>query len=350
MNPAENQLGRIPEANKVPGLPYIFTDTGLELPVLDITHPLFEESIDENSLAGQRTQSSPTAAMIRAMPEAQRKMITDHSYIWGTHFSGKVETNYLSGMGTYMLKLGPRLVGGGEERTIDRKATMGVSGIAARMRLRDLCRLQAKDLSSLLTAHPGERLCLINIAGGAAADTFNTIRLLQRRDPTLLLDRRIEIHLLEIDTIGAHFAEKSLVALQEPGGDFETLDLDFRFHNRSWADEAAWKEILKDRGRDIVLCSSEGGLFEYGRDGEIHTVLEILAGCPSLSMGITGSCLLDRETIDPTITALAEISTAALRFLGRAGLKDILEATSWSVDWYDNTANPVYLLFSLRKR
>jgi hypothetical protein len=124
MNPAKNQLGRIPETNKVPGLPYIFTDTGLELPVLDITHPLFEESIDENSLAG----------------------------------------------------------------------------------------------------------------------------------------------------------------------------------------------------------------------------------CPFLSMGIAGSCLLDRETIDPTITALAKISSATLRYLGREGLEDILEATSWLADWFDKTANPVYLLFSLRKR
>jgi len=350
MNPAKNQPGRIPEANKVPGLPYIFTDTGLELPVLDITHPLFETSIDENSLADQRAQSSLTASMIRAMPEGQRKMITDHSYIWGTHFSGKGETNYLSGMGTYMLKLGPRLLGGGEERKIDLKATMGVSGIAARMRLRDLCRVQTEALAPLLTAHPGERLCVINIAGGASADTFNTLRLVQRRDPTLLLNRRIEIHLLEIDTIGPHFAEKSLIALQEAGGDFETLDLDFRFHNRSWADEAAWKEILKDRGRDIVLCSSEGGLFEYGRDEEIHTVLEILAECPSISMGIAGSCLLDRETIDPTITALAEISGAVLRFLGREGLGDILEPTSWSAEWFDKSANPVYLLFSLQKR
>ncbi len=350
VNRVKNQPGWIPEANKVPGLPYVFTDTGLELPVLDITHPLFEASIDESSLADERAQSSLTAAMIRAMPEDQRKMITDHSYIWGTHFSDKAGANYLSGMGTYMLKLGPRLLGGGEERKIDLRATMGVGGIAARMRLRDLCRHQTEALSPLLAAHPGGRLCLINIAGGAAADTFNTLRLLQRRDSNLLLHRRVEIHLLEIDTIGPHFAEKSLAALREAGGDFEALDLDFRFHNRSWADEAAWKEILKDRSRDIILCSSEGGLFEYGRDEEIQTVLEILAACPSISTGIAGSCLLDRETIDPTITALAEISGAALRLLGRAGLENILESTSWSAEWFDKTANPVYLVFSLQKR
>lgn len=350
MKPEQGQPGRIPEANKVPGLPYVFTDTGLELPVLDITHPLFETSIDEKILADQRAQSSQAAAMVRAMPEAQRKMITDRSYIWGTHFSGKAATGQLSGMGTYMLKLGPRLVGGGEERAIDRRATMSVNGIAARMRLRGLCRLQAELLSPLLQAHAGERLCLVNIAGGAASDTINTLRLVQRGDPNLLRKRRVEIHLLEIDTIGPHFAEMSLAALRETGGDFAGLDLDFRFHNCSWTDEAAWKEILKDRGLDIVLCSSEGGLFEYGRDEEIRTVLEILAERPSISTGIAGSCLLDRETVDPAVAALAEISGGPLRFLGREGLEGILEPTPWSAVWFDETANPVYLLFSLRQR
>lgn len=349
MNSAKDQPGRIPEENKVPGLPYVFTDTGLELPVLDITHPLFETSIDENSLAHLRAQSSATAAMIKAMPEARRKMIIDHSYIWGTHFSNKTESNYVNGMGTYMLKLGPLLLGGGEKREIDRRATMSVGGIAARMRMRDLCRQQSKLLFPILAAHPGKRLCLINIAGGAASDTINTLRLIQKRDLSLLRDRKIEVHLLEIDVIGPHFAGKSLAALQEAGGDLEMLDLDFRFHNSPWSDEAAWKEILKEKSRGIIFCSSEGGLFEYGRDEEIHRVLEILAACPSLWTGIAGSCLRDGETVDPTITALAEISGSALRFLGREGLEGILEPTSWSADWLEGTVNPVYLLFSLQK-
>lgn len=346
----KEEFDRVPEANKVAGIPYLFTETGLELPVLDITHPLFESSIDEAGLADQRAQSPQTAALIRAMPEAQRKMIADHSYIWGTRFAGHAEADYLSGMGTYMLKLGPRLLGGGKEREIDLRATMSVSGIATRMRLRDLCRRQADVLAPILASHTGMRLCLINIAGGAAPDTINTLRLVQRRDLNLLRDRRIEIRLLEIDTIGPHFAEKSLAVLREAGGDFEKLDLDFRFHHGSWADENAWKGILKDRGRDIILATSEGGLFEYGRDGEIRAVLEILAGCPCLSMGIAGSCLLDREAVDPTVTALAEISGSALRFLGKTGLEEILEPTPWSAEWIDGTANPVHLVFSLRKR
>ena len=350
MNNRKIQYKRIPEANKIPELHYIFTDTGLELPVLDITHPLFEASIDENTLADLRTKSAQAAAMMRVMPEAQKKIIADHSYILGTHFYQNSAATYLSGMGTYMLKLGPQLLGGGEERKIDRMATAGVSGIAARMRLRDLCQYQVEVLSPVLIAHPDKPLCLINIAGGAASDTINTLRLIQRQKPDLLRKRKIEIHLLEVDTIGPHFAEKSLDALQNKGEDFEKLDLSFFFYHKSWMDKHVWNKILKDRAGNIVLCSSEGGLFEYGNDEDIHFVLNILAECPSQTMGIAGSCLLDRETIDPTIPAMAETSGGTLHFLGKKGLESILKPTSWSVEWFSQSTNPVYLLFSLQKR
>ena len=35
---------------KVPELSYVFTQNGVELPVLDITNPYFISSIDENKL------------------------------------------------------------------------------------------------------------------------------------------------------------------------------------------------------------------------------------------------------------------------------------------------------------
>ena len=350
MDPERDRPGRIPEPNKVPGLPYVFTDTGLELPVLDITHPLFEQSIDDSTLAAQRAQSPALAALVRAMPEAQRRAITERSYIWGTHFTGGAATSYLSGMGTYMLKLGPRLVGGGEDRESDRRATMGVGGIAARMRLRDLCRGQADVLVPSLAAHPKVPLRLVNIAGGAAADTINTLRLVHRRNTHLLWERRIEIHLLEIDTTGPHFAARSLAALRRSGEEFGTLDLDLRFHNTSWGDEAAWAAILEDGGRDLCFCSSEGGLFEYGSPEEIRRVLDILADHPAVTTVVSGSCLLDREAIDPTITALADTSGSALRFFGRKGLESLLETSPWSAEWFGGAANPVYLLFTLRKR
>ncbi|MCG2817276.1 MAG: hypothetical protein L6425_15245 [Candidatus Aminicenantes bacterium] len=347
MNDYGEKYQRIPEPNKVSGLSYVFTDTGLELPVLDITHPLFEASIDEKILTELCAKSPQAAAMMKMMPDAQKKMIADHSYIFGTHFY-ETPAAYLSGMGTYMLKLGPQLIGGGEERKIDRMATMGVSGIAARMRLRDLCRLQTEALSPQLRVRPGDRLCLINIAGGAASDSINTLRLIQEEDPSLLMDRRIEIHLFEIDALSSRFAEKSVKALKEPGCAFQKLDLTYQFHRTAWSETAELTNLLISRGNDIVVCSSEGGLFEYGQDEDIHAVLKTLNDHSSGSTIAVGSALLDRGRIDPTITAMAETSGAALRFLGKEGIQDILAPTGWAMDGlYQN--NPVYLVFRLKK-
>ena len=71
---------RIPEKNKRAGLVYAVTDDGLELPVIDITHPAFacettEAEISASPTTG-RTQkrcdrscrSSPGAPSRRALP------------------------------------------------------------------------------------------------------------------------------------------------------------------------------------------------------------------------------------------------------------------------------------------
>ncbi|MBU4254472.1 MAG: hypothetical protein KJ727_07730, partial [Acidobacteria bacterium] len=92
----------------------------------------------------------------------------------------------------------------------------------------------------------------------------------------------------------------------------------------------------------------EGGLFEYGQDEDIHAVLKTLNDHSSGSTIAVGSALLDRGRIDPTITAMAETSGAALRFLGKEGIQDILAPTGWAMDGlYQN--NPVYLVFRLKK-
>ena len=40
----------IVEKSKIAGISYAFTKDGIELPVIDITHPLFISSIDEEKL------------------------------------------------------------------------------------------------------------------------------------------------------------------------------------------------------------------------------------------------------------------------------------------------------------
>ena len=114
MSEVNKNMNTIPEKNKVPGVSYVFTDCGLELPVLDITHPLFTASINEEELEALCRESAQRAKAMKAMPDAQKKVIAETSYIFGKHFHKDPHATYLSGMSTYMLKLGPNLMGGGE--------------------------------------------------------------------------------------------------------------------------------------------------------------------------------------------------------------------------------------------
>ena len=47
--------------NKLPELEYAFTLNGVELPVLDVTHPLFNSAIDEVKLGELIRKSEKTA-------------------------------------------------------------------------------------------------------------------------------------------------------------------------------------------------------------------------------------------------------------------------------------------------
>ena len=220
MSEVNKNMNSIPEKNKVSGLSYVYTDCGLELPVLDITHPLFTASINEESLEALCKESAQRAKSMKEMPGAQKMAIAEKSYIFGRHFHKDPTATYLSGMSTYMLKLGPNLIGGGEERNIDRMISMGVISVAARMRLRDICRLQTNALVPRLMASPGKELCLINIAGGAASDSINTLILVLEENQSLLKNRKIEINLFDIDIDSPDFAGRCIEALKAPGCHF----------------------------------------------------------------------------------------------------------------------------------
>lgn len=348
MSDMNKNMNTIPEKNKVPGLSYVYTACGLELPVLDITHPLFTASIDEENLEELCKESAQKAKSMKALPDSQKKVIFEKSYIFGRYFHKDPNATYLSGMSTYMLKLGPNLIGGGEERNIDRMIAMGVVSTAARMRLRDICRLQANALVPRLMTSPGKGLCLINIAGGAAADSINTLILILGEDRSLLKNRKIEINVFDIDTDSPNFAGRCLEALKAPGCHFHGLDISFNHIKYNWAATGALIDFPAKKRDCILMGTSEGGLFEYAGDEEIKNNLDALYDNSPEGMQFTGSVIHDIDTVDPTMAAMAEESRGALRLRGIQGLKSILENTKW---YPDNTTdkNPVYVVFTLKK-
>ncbi len=174
----------VPELHKKPGVSYAFTDDGLELPVIDITHPAFElhtdpinlDSLIDAFIAGLERGAKTPAAVMQAA--AQRSIL----------LRGMLESadTYTTGVMTYLHKLGPENLGDGYATPVDRQWAAGLTPLTFRWRMRDVARLLAEGLAPQLLEQPGAPLDLINIGGGPGADSFNALLLLAQRDVGLL--------------------------------------------------------------------------------------------------------------------------------------------------------------------
>jgi hypothetical protein len=216
------------------------------------------------------------------------------------------------------------------------------------MRIRDLCRLQAGAVVPQLESSPEKTLCFINIAGGAASDSINTLILIRTENPTLLKNRKIEINVLDIDTISPHFARSCIEALKKQAHHFHGLDIAFHHIAHDWKDTDGLIPLLSNKKDHIVMCSSEGGLFEYGMDEDILRNLNVLYDHSPGDMRIAGTIIHDTDTVDPTVPATAKATNSGLRFLGVNGLKDLLEKTDWRLESVQEK-NPIYAIFTLGK-
>ncbi len=346
----KNQL--IPEKEKIPGLSYAVMANGIELPVLDITHPLFQKAINEKNLAKfikeAEKHGDKRAESFEKMPALIKSFFTKHSFIMDNLLSEKKEDNFLSGLSTLLLKMGPDLIGGGRKRFFDRLSSKGIGGMVLRMRLKDISGCQAEMLIPLLKNYPGKDLCFINIAGGTSCDSINTLMLIQLEDPHLITNRKIEINVLDLDPTGPDFAERAINALKTGNGKFRNLNITFRYILYNWNDTTELQKLLSDRKDWLKICASEGGLFEYAEDEIIIRNLIALDENTSDEMIIAGSIMRDTITIDAGAKAAMKITNIKARMLGIDGFKNILEKTKWKLDRLIET-NPRYLVFSLKK-
>lgn len=337
--------------NKLPGLFYVFTMNGIELPVLDITHPDFISSIDENKLKKMlpyvEKNAEKNATKFNKMPTFIKNYFAKHSFAMAELLQN--ESSYASGISTLMMKLGPNLIGKGKKRFWDRQLTKGFGSLVIRIRVKDISKCQADALIPLLQKSQEKNLCFINIAGGAASDNINALFLLQQKNPELLKNRKIEINVLDIDTYGPTFAERCITALKVPSGRFYDLNISFRHITYDWNNTEKLENLLTERKEWVQICSSEGGLFEYCSDEVINRNLNILYNNSATDIIIAGSLLHDINAVDAGIIAALKISTAIKpRFLGIDGLRNIIEKNKWKVKTVTE-GNPRYLIFSLQK-
>ena len=260
---------RAPERRKQPGLCYAVTDDGIELPVIDVTHPAFafnpsdEEFalITERTLRGFEQGAKWPAFVLRLM--ARRSLVMRNVL--------KASGTYLDGVASYLQKLGPENVGDGWGGSLDRKLLRTIGPTSMRLRLRDLARLMAEHLAASLGGTPGRGVCFLNIAGGTAIDSLNALLVARRQCPGLLEGRPIAVHVLDPDRAGASFGARAAEALTAAGGPLHGLQVSLERRDYDWRAPETLRGIVAEvsAGSPLVLCCSEGGLFEYGTDEEV---------------------------------------------------------------------------------
>ncbi len=185
------------ERNKKPGVSYALGHLGpvgqgdvgakdeLELPVVDVTHPAFALAPTDAELAAAvarfLTEPQPLAGLPGFLRRPLLRLLLRGSVL--ARGIQSAEGGFLSGMNTYLLKLGPDNLGAAYARPIDRRIAAALPVMAVRLRLADMALLLAEALGPTLEARPRHPLRLVNIAGGPAMDSLNALIVLQARSP-----------------------------------------------------------------------------------------------------------------------------------------------------------------------
>ena len=326
-------------ANQDHQILYAAFENDIQIPILDITHPLFNASIDEQAYHLSCLKSARSIESLKKMPGFIRNIFVKMS---------NVDNSHLSGMRTLLYKLGPDLSRGIKLGFRDKWAVKQTSFMGLRIRLRDLCRRQSKILQPRLKLFPERNLCFFNIAGGAATDSINTLILIQESDPELLKGRKIEINILDIDTYGPNFAKRCIDVLKQPGERFHGLNITLNIIHYDWSQPEALRKMSLERSDWIQLCSSEGGLFEYGSNSEIIENLNYYYTNSPADARVTGSLIFDRAHVNPGYLGFTEFIGVKIQYLGLEGLQRILAQTSWVLE-ESHEIDTIYILFSLKK-
>jgi hypothetical protein len=340
-------IATVPEIQKKAGVCYAVADDGLELPVIDVTHPAFafELGKDEVSSLIDRFVLSLQAAT-RLPPGAMAAMAQKSRLMRGL-VAG--DGGYTPGMVTYLNKLGPDNLGEGYATPMDRQWAAGLTPLTFRWRMRDVAQLLAEGLIPALQARRDGPLRLINIGGGPGADSWNALILLQKEHAQLLAGREITIHILDVDAEGPHFGERALAALVA-GGPLAGVDAKMAYVPYDWAEPDQLRELLEgiDAPQAVVAVSSEGGLFEYASDDQITANLAALeTGTPGDTV-VVGPVVRDGTTLDPRLCATEHVpGRPPVRYMGLIAFANLACRSGWRIA--RTLDGPVHQVVCLRK-
>lgn len=280
---------------------YVATDDGGTLPVIDVTHPAFAVSTSDAELAILSEQfvqgSKRRQEMLPALRDALKSSLLGRGLL-------AASKSVLSGISTYLLKLGPDNLGAGAQ-PIDRSIAESFPVLTVRIRLQDMARLLADGLKPCLAAHPERPLLLVNIGGGPAADSWNALISLHHEPFDLPAGWETVIAVLDVDEAGPAFGARAIAALRVLSAPLERLEIGLRYIRYDWGHAECLREALDqlEAGRATCAISSEGALFEYGSDTEIITNLEALHFGTAPDARVVGSVTRDGEPVRCSQTA-----------------------------------------------
>jgi hypothetical protein len=255
------------------------TRAGYDLPIIDVTHPRFAVADDDHARAARKEALFRDERQRRWIPNFVLRFLlrqfAKKSRLVDMMFSRR--SPYLDGISTYVMKLGADNLVAPFDSPADRRFAASPHITLLRLRTQQTAGLIAQGISDDAAFATKAPLHLINIAGGPALDSINSLILLRRRRPELL-ERLISIHVLDRNEDGAFFGANALDVLKRDGNPLAGVEVTFALSGYDWNDTTVLTGLLekiKAQG-GITAASSEGGLFEYGSDDAIIANLTAL--------------------------------------------------------------------------
>jgi len=313
---------------KVSGVSYAPTGDGLDLPVIDLTHPAFGPEATPEELPQRLAAFKERQTREEKMPRWLRRLLLRFLFRRSRIGRGlwSASGTYLDGVSTYLLKLRPEHFAPG----IDRAIAASFPALAMRLRLQDTARLLADGLAAV-PALPADRpIFLLNIGGGPAVDSLNALIILRREHPARIENRPIDVQVLDFQPEGPAFGVRALAALQSEGMALHGLSVRFRHTAYDWSKPAALGPVLAEAAAAgaAIAISSEGALFEYGSDEEIVANLQAMRTPTPPDAFIVGSVTRD----EPFVRRMHAASGVKVRPRGLEVFRNLATRGGWQLD------------------
>ena len=304
---------------------YASTGDGLMLPVVDVGHPAFEVRLTDSELADMAEryvrESDGRQQVTPELAEALKRSRLGRGLMAAAN-------GVLGGIETYMMKVGPDNLAP-DVHPLDRAIAASFPALTTRLRLQDTAQLLAEGLAGVLPVHPGSPIVCLNIGGGAGADSWNALMLLQAAHPELMANRTAAIIVLDVDAAGPSFGERAVAALQGSGGPLRPMSVRLHHVTYDWSDARRLHGILAASPADAVcVVSSEGALFEYGTDQQIIENLRELRFAAPAALAIAGTV-----TRDSAATRASRASTRVTTVPRSIEMfRELASAAGWQVE------------------